>query len=116
MTQQINRGEIYYAALGEIVGSEQGGTRPCLVVQNDMGNIHSPTVIIVPLSTKQKNKLPTHAMVSKSCGLEADSIALTEQIRTIDKARLGMYVGTINAKTQVTIDRALAISIGLEVA
>ena len=115
MTNQIKRDEIYYVLLDDTIGSEQGGIRPCLVVQNDIGNIHSPTVIIVPLSTKPKNKLPTHVKISKLCGLESDSIALAEQIRTVDKVRLGMYVGAISTKTQADVDNAIAISVGLEV-
>ena len=115
MTKQIKRGEIYYTILDGTIGSEQGGIRPCLVVQNDIGNTYSPTVIIIPLSTKPKNKLPTHVKISKLCGLESDSIALAEQIRTVDKARVGLYVGAISAKTQADVDNAMAISVGLEV-
>jgi len=113
--KHVKRGEIYYADLNPVVGSEQDGLRPCLVVQNDIGNTHSPTVIIVPLTTTiKKIHLPTHVVVSQTCGLEADSLVLAEQIRTLDKLRLSEYVGQVGADEQALIDRALAISIGLE--
>jgi mRNA interferase MazF len=111
--KMIKRGEIYYANLDPVVGSEQGGTRPCLVVQNAVGNLHSPTVIVTPLTkTIKKTDLPTHVLLSQACGLEADSLALAEQIRTLDKSRLGDYIGRVD---MTAIDIALAISIGLEV-
>ena len=113
--KHVKRGEIYYADLNPVVGSEQDGFRPCLVVQNDIGNTHSPTVIIVPLTTTiKKTHLPTHVVISQTCGLEADSLVLAEQIRTLDKTRLGDFVGQVGVREQVLIDKALAISIGLE--
>jgi len=113
---QIKRGEIYYTDLGETLGSEQDGYRPCIVIQNDIGNLHSPTVIIASLTTQNKKaNIPTHVFISSACGLDNDSIALAEQIRTVDKNRLGAYVGCISETEQVTLDNALAISIGLEV-
>jgi len=111
----IKRGEIYYADLNPVVGSEQDGLRPCLVVQNDIGNTHSPTVIIMPLTTTiKKIHLPTHVLLPRACGLETDSLALAEQIRTLDKSRLGEFVGQVGESEQTAIDKALAISIGLE--
>ena len=115
MKPNIKRGDIYYATLDPVVGSEQGDTRPCVVVQNAMGNLHSPTVVIVPLTRKmKKNHLPTHVLISQSRGLGADSLALTEQIRTIDRSRLGGYVGQISAVEQTAIDKALSICVGLK--
>ena len=112
---QLLRGEIYYAALDPVVGSEQGGTRPVLIVQNDIGNAHSPTVVVAPL-TKQikKSRLPIHVRIPKSCGLDADSLALAEQLRTIDRSRLGSFVGRIGAYEQTAINKALSVSMGLE--
>jgi len=113
--KHVKRGEIYYADLNPVIGSEQDGLRPCVVVQNDVGNAHSSTVIIVPLTTTiKKIKLPTHVVISQACGLEADSLVLAEQIRTLDKSRLGEFVGRVGADEQALIDRALTISIGLE--
>ena len=115
MKPTIKRGDIYYAHLDPVVGSEQGGLRPSIIVQNQMGNLHSPTVVIIPLTRKmKKNNLPTHVLISRSRGLGADSIALAEQIRTVDRSRLGSYVGRISAAEQANIDKALMISIGLE--
>ena len=109
----MRRGDIYYAHLNPVVGSEQGETRPCLVVQNDIGNTHSPTVVIVPLTSSKKAFLPTHVRISRIGGLIADSIALTEQVRTIDRQRLDGYIGKIDSGTQAAVDAALAVSIGL---
>ncbi|MCL2547028.1 MAG: type II toxin-antitoxin system PemK/MazF family toxin [Oscillospiraceae bacterium] len=114
MINTIKRGEIYYADLNPVFGSEQGDTRPVLITQNDIGNKHSPTLVVVPLTTKvKKNMMPTHVLIPQSCGLEIDSLALTEQIRTIDRSRLGSYIGRIGAEEQAAIDKALAVSIGL---
>ena len=114
-TSKIRRGDIYYADLDPAQGSEQGGLRPVLIVQNDTGNAHSPTTQTVPLTTQtQKGRLPTHVRISKACGLSADSIALVEQLRTLDKSRLDAYVGRIRAKEQSAIDKALSVSVGLE--
>ena len=112
--QQMKRGDIYHADLNPIIGSEQGECRPCLVVQNNVGNEHSPTSIIVPLtSVPRKRQLPTHTLIPQSYGLEADSTALAEQIRTIDKSRLTGYIGRIGDGLQNRVDRALTVSLGL---
>ena len=111
----IKRGEIYYAHLNPVVGSEQGGDRPVLVTQNDVGNKYSPTTVIVPITCKlTKMRLPTHVLIPKAVGLTANSLALVEQIRTIDCTRLGEYIGRIGDKVQVEIDAALAVCVGIE--
>jgi len=110
----VSRGDIFYADFNPAQGSEQGGVRPCLIVQNDVGNLHSPTVVAVPLTTNtSKNRLPTHVRIPRSCGLEMDSFALAEQIRTIDKSRLGSYVGRIGSGIQEKVDRAMSINLEL---
>ncbi len=111
----VRRGEIYYADLSPVVGSEQGGVRPVLIVQNDIGNRHSPTVIAAAItSQKDKAKLPTHIPVSAdSCGLTKDSIVLLEQIRTIDKRRLKDRMGALDGASMTRINDALQISFGL---
>ena len=114
MKEQLKRGDIYYADLDPTIGSEQDGYRPVLVVQNNIGNVHSPTVVIVPLTTKiKKNHLPTHVSIPTGDGVEEDSIALAEQIRTIDRSRLGEFIGRLDDRLQAKIDKALAVSIGL---
>ena len=111
----VKRGDIFYADLSPVVGSEQGGIRPVLIVQNDVGNKYSPTVIAAAItSQKEKNKLPTHIEVSsQSCGLAKDSIVLLEQIRTIDKKRLRERMGTLDSKLMDRVDNAIAVSFGL---
>jgi len=111
----VRRGDIYYADLSPVVGSEQGGVRPVLIVQNDIGNRHSPTVIAAAITShKDKAKLPTHIPVSAdSCGLTKDSIVLLEQIRTIDKRRLKDKMGTLDTGSMTQINNALQISFGL---
>jgi mRNA interferase MazF len=110
----IKRGDIYYADLNPVVGSEQGERRPVIIVQNDKGNKHSPTVIIVPITGKlNKPPLPTHVLIPKACGLENDSLALTEQIRAIDRSRLGDCVGRAGKSVMSQIDMALSVSVGL---
>ncbi len=115
MDRTIKRGDIYYAELNPVVGSEQGGTRPVLIISNDIGNSHSLTVIIAAITgkTKTKAKLPTHTEVKDTEGLDRDSIILLEQIRTIDKRRLREYMGTLDQRFLFAMDKALAISIGL---
>ena len=112
----IKRGEIYYADLSPVVGSEQGGMRPVLIVQNDVGNKFSPTVIAAAITSQRfKTSLPTHIQVNAhECGLSKDSIVLLEQVRTIDKQRLKEKMGNLDEKDMSRIDKALSVSFGLE--
>ena len=116
MDRIIKRGDIYYAELNPVIGSEQGGTRPVLIISNDIGNRHSPTVIIAAITgkTHTKAKLPTHTEVRNFEGLDRDSIVLLEQIRTVDKKRLKQYMGIMPAEAMARVDKALAISIALK--
>lgn len=111
----IKRGEIYYADLSPVVGSEQGGMRPVLIVQNDVGNKFSPTVIAAAITSRRfKTDLPTHIKVNAcECGLSKDSIVLLEQVRTIDKQRLKEKMGNLDEKDMSRIDKALSVSFGL---
>ena len=111
----IKRGEIYYADLSPVVGSEQGGVRPVLIVQNDVGNKYSPTVIAAAITSQQeKSKLPTHIeLPGKNSGLTKNSIVLLEQIRTIDKKRLKEKMGMLDNNEMNKIDTALSVSFGL---
>ena len=111
----IKRGEIYYADLSPVVGSEQGGVRPVLIVQNDVGNKFSPTVIAAAItSQKDKNALPTHIEVDAgNCGLAKDSVVLLEQVRTIDKRRLKEKMGSLDNTDMGKVDDALTVSFGL---
>lgn len=111
----VKRGEIYYADLSPVVGSEQGGIRPVLIVQNDVGNKFSPTVIAAAItSQKDKSRLPTHISLSaEHCGLSRDSVVLLEQIRTIDKRRLKERMGKLDMQSMYDVDRALSVSFGL---
>ncbi len=113
----VKRGEIYYADLSPVVGSEQGGIRPVLIVQNDVGNRHSPTVIAAAItSQRDKTHLPTHIEVqAEKCGLAKDSIVLLEQIRTIDKKRLKDKMGELDLRSMNKVNTALSISFGLEI-
>lgn len=109
----VRRGDVYLADLDPAIGCEQGGIRPVLVLQNDIGNLYSPTTIVAAVTAKQtKKKLPVHTPIS-ACMLRTDSTLLLEQIRTIDKCRLQAYLGSINQKEMRDIDRALKLSIGL---
>ena len=111
----IKRGDLFYADLSPVVGSEQGGIRPILVVQNDIGNKYSPTIIAAAITSKlNKAKLPTHIeLSSKEYGLEKDSVVLLEQIRTIDKSRLKEKIGELNNFTMQKVNRAMMISLGV---
>ena len=111
----IKRGDIYYADLSPVIGSEQGGIRPVLIVQNDIGNKYSPTVIAAAItSQKYKNPLPTHIQVNADgCGLAKDSIVLLEQVRTIDKKRLREHMGTLDSAEMNRVNQALSVSFGL---
>lgn len=107
----IRRGQIYYIDLTPCKGSEQGGIRPCVIIQNNKGNEHTPTTIVIPLTTQWKKKLPTHAIVREGT---RTSLALCEQIRTIDKSRIsGECIGECSSRTMEQIDLALKISLGL---
>jgi mRNA interferase MazF len=111
----VKRGEVYLADLNPVQGSEQGGIRPVLVIQNDVGNRYSPTVIIAAITAKiSKAKLPTHVEIKKDeVGLIKDSVILLEQIRTIDKERLEDRIGELCAETMKTVDTGLKVSVGL---
>ena len=111
----VKRGDIYYADLSPVVGSEQGGMRPVLIVQNDTGNKHSPTVIAAAITSQiGKARLPTHIeLAAQSFGLSRDSVVLLEQIRTIDKSRLRERMGNIDDGLMSRVDNALAVSFGL---
>ena len=112
----IKRGEIYCADLNPIVGSEQGGIRPVLIIQNDVGNQYSPTVIVAAVTSQiNKAKMPTHVELSAAlCGLPRDSVALAEQLRTLDKQRLRDKLGCLPPDVMRLIDEAVRISLGLE--
>ncbi len=115
MDTTVKRGDIFYADLSPVVGSEQGGTRPVLIVQNDTGNKHSPTVIAAAITSQtNKAKLPTHIELSgRSVGLTKDSVVLLEQIRTIDKRRLREHMGHVDESMMNQVDNAIAVSFGL---
>ena len=111
----VKRGDIFYADLSPVVGSEQGGMRPVLIVQNDTGNKHSPTVIAAAITSQTgKARLPTHIELNaQSVGLSRDSVILLEQIRTIDKSRLRERMGKLDENTMTKVDNAIAVSFGL---
>lgn len=111
----VKRGDIFFADLSPVIGSEQGGIRPVLVIQNNLGNHFSPTIIVAAITAKMaKPKLPTHIGInSKETGIEKDSVILLEQIRTIDKARLKEKVCHLDLKIMDHVDRALGVSIGI---
>lgn len=111
----VKRGDIYYADLSPVVGSEQGGIRPVLVIQNDIGNKYSPTVIAAGITSQiNKAKMPTHIeLAAKDYGLNKDSVILLEQIRTIDKRRLREKIGRIDDRLMASVNNALSISFGL---
>ena len=110
----ISRGDLYSACLDPVVGSEQGGTRPVLVVQNDVGNRYSPTVIVLAVTGQiNKTRLPTHvAIEARGNGLMKDSVILAEQIRTLDKRRLRERIGTVSPETMEKVSQALLVSLG----
>ncbi len=111
---EIKRGDIYYADLSPVIGSEQGGIRPVLIIQNDIGNKHSPTIIAGAITSQlTKAKLPTHIEIRRGeFGLIKDSVILLEQIRTLDKRRLKEKIGTLDKTTQLKVDKAILISLG----
>ena len=112
----IKRGDIYYADLSPVIGSEQGGVRPVLIVQNDVGNKYSPTVIAAAITSQQfKTKLPTHISVDAAvCGLSKNSVVLLEKIRTFDKQRLREKMGNLPENDMSRINNALSLSVGLD--
>ncbi|ANK60231.1 type II toxin-antitoxin system PemK/MazF family toxin [Loigolactobacillus backii] len=116
MDPVVKRGDIFYADLSPVVGSEQGGMRPVLVVQNNIGNHYSPTVIVAAITAKiQKPKMPTHVgITAKQTGIEKDSVILLEQIRTIDKQRLRDKVAHFADDLMAKVDSAVAVSVGLK--
>ena len=114
MRKAIRRGDLFYADLNPVVGSEQGGIRPVLVIQNDVGNHFSPTVVAAAItSRKAKNSLPTHILLENVPGLAPTSLLLLGQLRTIDRKRLRGYIGRISKEKMLEVDAALAISIGI---
>ena len=115
MEMNIKRGDIYYADLSPVIGSEQGGLRPVLIVQNDVGNRYSPTVIAAAITSKMgKTKLPTHIdVIGNQAGLAKDSVILLEQIRTLDKKRLKEKMGHLDDDTMRNVNDAIEVSFGL---
>ena len=111
----VRRGDIYYADLSPVVGSEQGGMRPVLIIQNDTGNRHSPTVIAAAITSQTgKANLPTHiSLAARSCGLTRDSVILLEQVRTLDKKRLKEKMGALGGADMGRVNRALSVSLGI---
>lgn len=111
----VRRGDIYYADLSPVVGSEQGGIRPVLIIQNDVGNRYSPTVIAAAITSRMgKTHLPTHIdITSAEAGLSKDSVVLAEQIRTLDKRRLRERIGHLDPSVMGEVDAALSVSFGL---
>lgn len=116
MKNGIQKGDLFYADLAPVIGSGQGGVRPVVIIQNDVGNRHSPTVIAAAITSRtEKRKLPTHIRLPENCpGLYRDSTVLLEQVRTIDRTRLREYIGKLNAATMQYVDRAIAVSFGLD--
>ena len=111
---RIRRGDIFYADLSPVVGSEQDGIRPIVIIQNDVGNRFSPTIIGIAITSKEKVKMPTHLEIDGTkYGLEKDSVILAEQIRTLDKSRLKEKVGKLDKETLDTLKKAIEISFGL---
>lgn len=111
---EIKRGDIYYADLSPVTGSEQGGVRPVLIIQNDKGNHYSPTVIAAAITGRKKRWMPTHVRLYRQAGLSRSSCVMLEQVRTIDRARLIRYIGSLDEGTMAAVDTALAVSMGME--
>lgn len=112
----IRRGDVFYADLSPVVGCEQGGIRPVLIIQNDIGNRYSPAVIVVAITSKLKKELPTHVEIGCMEPLQKNSVVLLEQIRTIDRIRLLEYIGSLSELRMISIDQALSLSLGLTTA
>ena len=114
MERKIKRGEIYMADLDPVIGSEQGGNRPVLILQNNVGNKYSPTVVVTAITSRQgKHNLPTHVKLHSEC-LPKNSTILLEQLRTIDKGRLAEYIGMVSQEEMMRIESALLISVGMK--
>lgn len=112
---KIKRGQIYYADLSPVKGSEQSGYRPILIIQNDIGNKYAPTVIIAVITSRHtKANLPTHVWLNAECGLPKESMVECEQVRTIDKSRLKDFVGAVSQEVMQEIDKGLKVSFGLK--
>lgn len=112
--QEYLKGQVWYCDLSPVKGSEQGGVRPCVIIQNNVGNEKSPTVIVAIITSRHtKAKLPTHTWISTQCGLRVESMVELEQVRTIDKSRLKDYMGMVTAQELKNINKALIISLGL---
>jgi len=110
----VKRGDVFYADLEPTIGSEQGGIRPVLVVQNNVGNKYSPTVVVLPISSAKKSEMPTHIRICGSKMLPQNSVVLAEQIRTIDRDRLQKYVGSVGLEIMKKVEMAMKISIGVD--
>ncbi len=110
----VKRGEIYYADLSPVIGSEQGGVRPVVIVQNDIGNKYSPTTIVAPITSRKKARIPTHVLIDNPC-LKCKSLILLEQIRIVDKSRLGEYIGTLTVEESEKLDTAITKSLDVEI-
>jgi len=113
LSREILRGDIYYADLEPVIGSEQGGSRPVLIIQNNTGNHYSPTVIVAAITSKDKPKIPTHLPIRCAPELGSKSVVLLEQLRTIDKSRLECYAGSVGDAVMRLVDAALAVSVDL---
>lgn len=111
--ETFKRGYIYYADLNPIVGSEQSGIRPVLIIQNDIGNKYSPTVLVAPITSKNHKKLPTHIIINNVNNLRHDSMILLEQTRVLDKSRLKNYIGQLTEEQMREVEKAISISFGL---
>ena len=107
------RGEIYFVNFDPAQGSEQGGTRPALIIQNNTGNLHSPTLIVAPITSSMKPRLPVHLPISGVHSLRKDSTLLLEQIRVVDKSRVGKYLGTIGYMGMKLVDASIAVSLDI---
>lgn len=113
--RSFKRGEIYVADLSPYIGSEQGGTRPVIILQNDLGNLYSPTLIVAPLTSRTKKKaIPTHYLIEDMVVLKENSLVLLEQIKTIDKQRVGEYIGKVPDHDMKNIEKAVTISLGFD--
>ena len=111
---EIKRGQIYYADLSPVVGSEQGGLRPMLIISNDIGNKHAPIVIAAVITSRiHKKRLPTQVLLDTSCGLYKESMVECEQLRTLDKSRLKQCMGSLNSQQMLEVDKAIVISLGV---